>query len=100
MKPPGASGRFSTWLARTHGCANQRQNRGHDPADLPERHTGGLWPPTATGPARPGACQIQLRESQGHDPTPAFKLLRGADMRPKPEQILFQKVEEMLFRET
>jgi len=34
----GASGRFSSWLARANWCAKLGQHRGHHPTNLPRRH--------------------------------------------------------------
>src|SRR5260370_1495200 len=96
----GTSRRFSTWLARTDGCANHVEKRRHDPTDLPWSHRATFRLPRQQCSQAKGACKIHLRKSQGHDPTPAQKLLGGANTRGKPEQILFQKAEKMLFRET
>ena len=95
----GTPRRFSSWLARTDRCAKLRQNGGHDPTDLPGSHRTPFGLPRKQGRKSERAGQIQLEERQGHDPTPAQKLLRCTDVCGKPEQILFQKAEEMLFRE-
>src|SRR5438270_6550570 len=95
----GTPRRFSSWLARTDRCAKLRQNGGHDPTDLPGSQRTPFGLPRKQGRKSERAGQIQLEERQGHDPTPAQKLLRCTDVCGKPEQILFQKAEEMLFRE-
>src|SRR5438270_1726033 len=95
----GTPRRFSSWLARTDRCAKLRQNGGHDPTDLPGSHPTPFGLPRQQGRKSERAGQIQLEERQGHNPTPALKLLRCTDVCGKPEQILFEKAEEMFFRE-
>src|SRR5712692_2852110 len=98
-KPFGPSGRFSTWLARACWCANLQQNRRHHSTHL-------LWGHRTIG-RLPGSmqdlsqlpCQIQLVKDQDQQPTPALKLLRGAHMHPRPQQILLEKAVAMLLRE-
>src|SRR5258708_5470668 len=99
MEAFGASGRFSSWLARTNRCANLRQKRGHDTANLPGCHGTPFGFPGQEGRETQFAGQIQLQERQQHDPTPALKLFRGPHVRVQPEQILFEKPEEMIFGE-
>src|SRR5713226_202738 len=96
----GASRRFSSWLARTGRCAKLHQKGVHDPTNLPGSDRTAFGLPRQERLQTKFARQIQLEEHQGHNPTPTHKLLRSAHMRLKPEQILFEKPEEMFFRET
>src|SRR5947208_14737638 len=95
-KPLGASGRFSSWLARPDWCANLPQNGGHDPTDLPWSHGTPFGLPRQQGGESERAGQIQLEERQRDDPTPPQKLSGRTHVSLSPEQILFQKTEEML----
>src|SRR2546422_21787 len=91
--------RFSTWLARSSRCAHLQQNRRHHSTHLLWGHgtIGGLpWPMQGLPKL---ACQIQLVKDQSHQPTPALKLGRSADMHPSPEQVLLEKAVAMLLRE-
>jgi hypothetical protein len=73
--------RFSAWFARPGRCAKLLQNAGHDPAHL----SRGGWALSAF--PRTQHCQTGLLAQQqhiagtGHDPTPAFHLLWGAQVR-------------------
>src|SRR6266446_8420095 len=96
MKPLRASGRFSSWLARTDWCANLPQNSGHDPTDLSWSHGTPFGLPRQQSSQSERASQIQLEERQRDDPTPPQKLSGSTHMSLSPEQILFQKTEEML----
>lgn len=98
MKPNRSPRRFSTPLALTGGCANLRQNRRHDPTDLPRRD--GVPPsfPGAIAGLAQVACQEQLVHHATHHQAPAFKLLWGPYMGLFPEQILFQVAVAMLMR--
>src|SRR5258706_7886207 len=96
MKPFSAPGRFSSWLARTDWCANLPQNAGHDPTDLSWSHGTPLGLPRQQSSESERAGQIQLEERQRDDPTPAQKLSGSTHVNLSPEQILFQKTEEML----
>src|SRR6266700_609673 len=96
MKSLRASGRFSSWLARTDWCAKLPQNGGHDPTDLSWSHRTPLGLPRQQSSESERAGQIQLEERQRDDPTPALKLSGSPHVNLSPEQILFQKTEEML----
>src|SRR5581483_11714143 len=100
MEAFGRPRRFSTWLAHTDRCANLRQKSWHDPTNLPWGHRTPFGLPGQERMLTKLASQIQLEERQGHDPTPAQKLLGSAHVCSKPEHILFQKPEELFFRET
>src|SRR5207302_9883935 len=96
MKPLRTPRRFSSWLARPDGCAKLPQNGGHDPTDLSWSHGTPLGLPRQQGSESERAGQIQLEERQRDDPTPALKLSGRTHVNLSPEQILFQKTEEML----
>src|SRR5436305_11156897 len=96
----GTSRRFSSWLARPGRCAKLHQKGGHNPTHLPGSDRTPFGLPRQERMQTKLASKIQLQERQCHHPTPAQKLLRSADVRLKPEQILFEKAEEMFFRET
>src|SRR5512142_293474 len=93
------SGRFSAWFGRRSRCAKLGQNGGHDATNL-SRSCG-------TRASFPGTQhhlsalleQEQLITSAGDDPTPAFKLLRGAQTGLLPKQVLFEKAVAMFLRE-
>src|SRR5258706_12494808 len=96
MKPLRASGRFSSWLARTDWCAKLPQNGGHDPTDLSWSHRTPFGLPRQQSSQSERAGQIQLEERQRDDPTPQQKSSGSTHVNLSPEQILFQKTEEML----
>src|SRR5579885_1545018 len=93
------SWRFSTRFGRAGWCANLLQNAGHHATHLPRRDR------TLFALPRMQHGQTKLfREKQQitgtcDNPAPAFHLLRRAQMRPCPEQVLFEKAVAMLVRE-
>src|SRR6266702_710059 len=98
-KPFGPSGRFSAWLARACRCANLQQNRRHHATHLLWCHRTIRTLPWPMQGLPKLTCQIQLVHHQRHQPTPALKLLRGAHMHPRPQQLLLEKAVAMLLRE-
>src|SRR5581483_10266427 len=83
--------RFSARFGHPCWCANLRQNPGHHAAHLSRRHPVATpFPRTVAGQAK-RAGQNQLVHGARHDQTPPFKLLGGADMHLRPQQILFEK---------
>src|SRR5258708_5712707 len=97
MNPLGASGCFPSWLAPPAGCAKLPQNGGHDPTNLPWSHRTSFGLPRQQSSQSERAGQIQLEERQRDDPTPQQKLSGSTDAHLRPEQLLFQKTEDMLF---
>src|SRR6266581_5545210 len=95
----GPSGRFSAWLARACRCAKLQQNRRHHATHLLWCHRTIRTLPWPMQGLPKLTCQIQLVHHQRHQPTPALKLLRGAHMHPRPEQLLLEKAVAMLLRE-
>jgi hypothetical protein len=94
------SGRFSARFGHAGGCANQLQKAGHGPTHLPRRHrTLFALPRTHEGQIELFAQQQQIVRAS-HDPTPPFHLHGGAQMRPCPEQVLFEKAVAMLLGES
>src|SRR6266446_6460159 len=94
----GPARRFSTYF----GCLGRRaqggKNWGHGPADLlGSRRTRAAFPGQATLlDQRTG--QHQLVEHGSHQPSPALKLLRGAQAGPIPQQSLLAEAVTMLLR--
>src|SRR5258708_905798 len=99
MEAFGPSHRFAPWLARTGRRAKLRQKAGHDPANLPGSHGTPFGFPRQERVASQLTSQRQLDERQHHDPTPPQKLLWRAHVCCRPEQILLEKTQDMLFRE-
>ncbi len=95
----GASGRFSAWLARACWCAKLQQNGRHHPTHLLWRDGTLAALPWSMHGLSELTCQIQLVHNQGHQPTPAFKLLWGAHMHPVPQQRLLEKAIAVFLRE-
>src|SRR5258708_8189349 len=96
----GTSKRFSSWLARAGWCAKLRQSAGHDAATLRGGRGTLFGIPRQQHVLSQFASQIQLNERQRHNPTPKQKLAWRAYLNARPEQILLQKAQHMLFRET
>src|SRR6266576_1472489 len=92
-------GRFSAWYGRLSRCAKLEQNTGHQATNLLRRdRTLPAFPLTLDGEFGLSAQQ-ELIAGTGHDPTPAFYLLRGAQVRVFPEQVLLEEAMAMLLRE-
>src|SRR5258708_5167271 len=95
----GPAGRFSTRFGPQGGCAKLLQKAGHDATHLPRGgRTLCAFPRTQHRQAELLAEQ-QLIAGTGHDPTPAFHLLRGTQMRLFPQQVLLEKAIAMLLGE-
>src|SRR5260221_6457853 len=96
----GPAGRFSTQFRPQGGCAKLRQKTGHHATHLPRGgRTLFTFPRTQQGDAERLSKQ-QLIAGTGHQPTPAFDLLWGAQMRLCPEQVLLEKAIAMLLGKT
>src|SRR5438128_411348 len=95
----GPSRRFSAWLARTSWCANLQQNHRHHPTYLLGSHRTIRRLPRSMQGLPQLTCQIELVKDQDHQPTPALKLSRRADMDTGPEQLLLEKAVVVLLRE-
>jgi hypothetical protein len=93
------SWRFPTRFGRAGGCANLLQNARHHATHLPRCDRPlCAFPRTQHRQAKLFREQQQITGTR-HDPTPAFHLLRRAQMRLCPEQVLFEKAIAMLVRE-
>src|SRR5581483_2597809 len=68
---------FSSWLAHPDRWANLQQKSWHDSTNLPWSHRTSFGLPRQERMQTQFTSQIQLEERQGHDPTPAQKLLWG-----------------------
>ena len=94
----GPARRFSTYFGCLGRCAQGGKNWGHGPADLlGGRRTRAAFPgQAALLDQRTG--QHQLVEHGSHQPSPALKLLRGAQAGPSPQQGLLAEAVTMLLR--
>ena len=79
--------------ARTSRCAKLHEYDRHDPTDLCWGEGTVLAFPWSIQSLSQISCQVQLDHHDGDQPTPAFTLLRSADLDRGPEQILFEKAE-------
>ncbi len=95
----GPAGRFSTRFGTLGWCAKLHQNAGHHPTYLSRGDRPLLAFPRTQERLSQVLTQQQLIARTGHDPTPAFELLRRAQMRRRPEQVLLEKAIAMLVRE-
>ncbi len=93
------AGRFPTWFGTPSGCANLRQNAGHHAAHLSRRGRALFAFPRTQQRQAEGLAEQQLIAGTRYDPTPALHLLRGAQVRGRPEQILFEEAVAMLLGE-
>jgi len=92
----GPTRRFSACFGRAGGCAQDGKNWSHGPADLlGGRRTRAAFPRQAALLHQP-TSQHQLVEHGGDQPSPAFKLRRGAQAGPVPQQGLFTEAIAML----
>src|SRR6266567_9304252 len=93
------AGRFSAQFGPQGGCAKLRQKTRYHAAHLPRGdRTLCAFPRTQHRQAEL-LTEQQLIAGTGHDPAPAFDLLRGAQMRLGPEQVLLEKAIAMLLGE-
>src|SRR6266513_5090392 len=96
----GPSGRFTTRFGSPSRCANLHQNGGHHPTHLSRRDRALLTFPRTQDRLAELLAQQQLIAGTRHDPTPAFDLLRRAQVRLGPQQVLLEIAVAMLLRET
>jgi hypothetical protein len=94
--PCGPSGRFSTRFGTLGRYAKLHQNAGHHPTHLPRRDCASCGLPWTQHRLAEWLSQQQLIAGTGHDPTPAFDLLRRAQVCLGPEQVLLQIAIAML----
>src|SRR5260370_40795672 len=94
--PPG---RFSARFGRKGWCANLLQNGRHHATNLTRGDRAlGAFPGTQDGQPKVFGHQQQITGTR-HDPTPAFHLLRRAQVRVFPEQVLLEKAIAVLVGE-
>src|SRR5437667_5653167 len=96
----GPARRFSTRFGTLGGCAKLQQNAGHHATHLSRGEHSLLAFPRTQHRLAKRLGQQQLIASTGYDPTPAFELLRRAQVGVGPEQILLEKAIAMLLGET
>src|SRR5947209_1004654 len=93
------SGRFSARFGRLSRCAKLLQNAGHPTTQL----SWGSWQLSAFPRTQHGQPALlteqQLIAGAGHQPAPAFHLLRRAQVRLRPEQVLLEEAIAMLLGE-
>src|SRR6266571_701366 len=95
----GPAGRFSTRFGRGSWCAKLLQKARHRPPYLLRGGRTLSALPRAQHRQAAVLAEQQLIAGTGHQPTPAFHLLRGAQVGLLPEQVLLEKAIAMLLRE-
>src|SRR6266705_1597025 len=96
----GPAGRFSARFGPQGGCAKLTQKPGHHATHLSRGgRTLCAFPRMQQGYAV-WLSKQQLIADTGHQPTPAFDLLRGAQVRLGPEQVLLEETIAMLLGKT
>src|SRR5437588_5405569 len=95
----GPAGRFTTWFGTRSRGANLRQNARHHPAHLSRRDRALFAFPRTQHRLAQVLAEQQLIAGTRHDPTPAFHLLRRAQVSRRPEQVLLEKAIAMLLGE-
>src|SRR5437588_347973 len=91
--------RFSAGFGRSSRCANLLQNAGHHATHLLRGNRPLLAFPGTLKSESKLFAQQQLIASTGQQPTPAFHLFGGTQMRLFPKQILLEKTIAMFLRE-
>lgn len=92
--------RFSTRFGQARRGAKLQQNAGHDPTYLSRRDALSTVFPGMKARLTKPTGQHQLVHRRGNDHAPTLKLLRGANMYLRPQQILFEKPIAVFMGET